>query len=465
MNIIFFHKIITKTKSWLPFLLLFIFGVAFSLFFIFSGKTIDEGDNFSVGWLLSEGKILYKDIFSHHFPFPYFYVSTFFSLFTPSVFVARLSLLLFELLSFLLLFFLTKKYVQVSVTYLIWCIIARFFLGNLVLYYSFSGISVFVIFVLTIYLVNGDHHTRRDRFTFVYVVVYSFYSVISILSDPTSILPLSISLLGLLYFTKNNRKMAYLIITILLFIIPFIIYLFSYNAISNFVNSALIFNYGYYLNYNSGSVKILSTILTFLKNFNPFSRLFWLDPGGLPRNIRDAEYLVQWFFGGFYYRIILIVFSIVIGNKRNWKFTILILLFFVSLFFRSEVFFHPIGMILISIYCSIHLIPLLFRHIFRTKLSLTFGIIVKFGISNLCLIMIVFYFSSMTFFSIRDYFYSPDQIQYSTYFGHYMDKAVRISELTCDKVDVKIAFYPSDPYIYFFQKKSHLKVFFSCILG
>ena len=34
----------------------------------------DEHDNMAVGWLLSRGHVLYRDVFSHHMPLPYLLV-------------------------------------------------------------------------------------------------------------------------------------------------------------------------------------------------------------------------------------------------------------------------------------------------------------------------------------------------------------------------------------------------------
>ncbi len=36
-------------------------------------RFVDESDNLTVGWLISKGYVLYRDTFSHHMPFPYYY--------------------------------------------------------------------------------------------------------------------------------------------------------------------------------------------------------------------------------------------------------------------------------------------------------------------------------------------------------------------------------------------------------
>lgn len=438
----------------LPYFLIFIFGLTIALFFIYSWKTIDEGDNISVGWLLTEGKVLYTNIFSHHFPFPYFFLSLFFRVFQPSVFIARLSLILFELSAFLFLFFTTKRYSTISLTYLFWTIISRFFLGNLVLYYSFTGVSIFAIFVLAISICSENSRDGKERFTVPAILGFSTFTTISVLSDPTSAIPIFCVTLGLLITTKRLKNILIIVLAVTFLISLFILYLIVNHAVHAFIQNAIVFNHAYYLNYNSGSSNLFTTLWTFVKNFNPFSNSFALNPGGLPRNIRDSSHLIQWFFGGFYYRIVLIVFTIVIGISQKWKTAVWVLLFFISLFFRSDVFFHPISVLLISTFCSFYLLAVFGTNIMQfKKFTSSFLTLSRFFFEFLCSLMIIFFISSMVYFSILDIRKIPDQNSYSTSFGSYETKIQRISTLTCNLEDVKIASYPSDPYIYLLAKK------------
>ena len=45
----------------------------------------DEGDTFAVGWLIANGRCLYKDVFSHHFPFSYLWVAAIVKVFGASI--------------------------------------------------------------------------------------------------------------------------------------------------------------------------------------------------------------------------------------------------------------------------------------------------------------------------------------------------------------------------------------------
>lgn len=57
------------------------------------GPFTDEGDNLAVGRLLADGWVLYRDVFSHHHPLPYWLSAALWPLLGESVFAYRLALL------------------------------------------------------------------------------------------------------------------------------------------------------------------------------------------------------------------------------------------------------------------------------------------------------------------------------------------------------------------------------------
>jgi hypothetical protein len=59
----------------------------------FFGSFIDEQENMTVGWLLSQGLVIYRDFFAHHTPLPYFISSIFFLVGQPPWWVWRLATL------------------------------------------------------------------------------------------------------------------------------------------------------------------------------------------------------------------------------------------------------------------------------------------------------------------------------------------------------------------------------------
>jgi hypothetical protein len=52
-------------------------GVSFAIGWtqLYWNNFIDEGDNLAGGVLLAHGQLLHRDVFSHHFPFPYYSVA------------------------------------------------------------------------------------------------------------------------------------------------------------------------------------------------------------------------------------------------------------------------------------------------------------------------------------------------------------------------------------------------------
>ena len=57
---------------------------------------VDEADNLAGGLLIARGHALYRDVFSHHLPFPYYWVAAVIWLCGKSILAVRLSVLVFE---------------------------------------------------------------------------------------------------------------------------------------------------------------------------------------------------------------------------------------------------------------------------------------------------------------------------------------------------------------------------------
>lgn len=112
-------------------LLVVFFGL--DLATLYWGQFGDEADNLVVGSLLQRDYVLYRDLFSHHFPFPYYWMAAVVSFFGKSILSARLSLLIFQAVSLALAMRLTGEYVLIGIHALIWSIVKPFYLGNMLL--------------------------------------------------------------------------------------------------------------------------------------------------------------------------------------------------------------------------------------------------------------------------------------------------------------------------------------------
>jgi hypothetical protein len=89
-------------------------------------RFVDEGDTLSVGWMLSQGSILYRDVFSHHFPFPYYWVAGIVRIFGNSFEAVRISVMLLQIGLFAVCMLLTRFYLVIGLTSLVWNLINQF---------------------------------------------------------------------------------------------------------------------------------------------------------------------------------------------------------------------------------------------------------------------------------------------------------------------------------------------------
>ncbi|MCL4562537.1 MAG: hypothetical protein M1281_18235 [Chloroflexi bacterium] len=101
-------------------LLAFSFGIGLATLYFTYYNMADEGDTITVGWLISQGQVLYRDIFSHHFPFAYLWVGAVFRLFGPSILAARLSVVVFRTALFAASMKLSRMFFPTGLIAVVW---------------------------------------------------------------------------------------------------------------------------------------------------------------------------------------------------------------------------------------------------------------------------------------------------------------------------------------------------------
>ena len=164
---------------------------------IFWGHFGDEADNLVVGTLIVRGYALYRDVFSHHFPFPYYWMAMIVGFFNESIFLARLSVLLFQTVTFALGMRLSGNYLLVGLAAFIWSIMRPFYRGNMVLYHTFTAASLLVVFIAVLVLLQQ----RNSSPHWGHWLTIGLYSIIAILSDPLSAYAVGVALIFL--FSKK----------------------------------------------------------------------------------------------------------------------------------------------------------------------------------------------------------------------------------------------------------------------
>jgi len=144
----FFFTIHTSPMLW--FLLSLIFFCVVSFILRTSGSEMDEIDHLAIASLMHDERTLYTNLFSHHFPFPYFWTYLFAFSWNhlqhyQGIILFRLSITSLFLLSFALIFFAQEtKRTQLALSSWIFFFSSFFFLyrGNLVMSETFVGIGI-----------------------------------------------------------------------------------------------------------------------------------------------------------------------------------------------------------------------------------------------------------------------------------------------------------------------------------
>lgn len=260
---------IKKIKwSWFLFgFSLFFFGVIFYLIRSFM-TNFDENDHLAVAFLMQKGRLLYKDIFSHHFPFPYYWTYIFTPLWkqgSPSrtISVFRLSVLILYLINFILVFFTYKnKKSQYAISF--WIILFSLFFtlyhGNLILSETFAG--VFIVSIFWIYLPIIIGWESISSYPLYLSVIFSSFAFW------TQPLLFFLSFIPLILAPKNKKTKIFVSISIINFI-PVLFFYFN-GQFLDFFKQGVWFNFSvypkFYVDIVPNGDKWWGTIVYFFRN-------------------------------------------------------------------------------------------------------------------------------------------------------------------------------------------------------
>lgn len=237
----------------------------------------DENDHLAAGYLMHKGRRLYKDIFTHHFPFPYYW--TFF--FTPfwgdtasrAVGVFRLGLLVLYLISFSTVFLCLKnrksKY-ALSLWMAIFSLFFTLYYGQAILSETFSAIAIVSIFWLTLPVL-----LKWEKFDLPKIIISTFFAFIGAWSQP---LLFFLFIIPTIMAPKNHRLKA-ILLSFAVNAAPLLYFLFL-NQLQPFLEQAIWFNFAIYSKYYVGlddrysTTPLLQNLLPFLENeFHLFTHL------------------------------------------------------------------------------------------------------------------------------------------------------------------------------------------------
>jgi len=394
----------------------------------------DEADNLVIGSLLSRQTLLYRDLFTHHFPFPYYWVAVVVNIFGRSIFLVRFSTWIFQIASFVIAMKMSHFHLPLALTALVWGILRALYSGNMVLYSSFSGTSLMVVFVITLAILQGKKlATWKDG------LVIGLFSAMSVSTDPYSAYAVTVALLCLLALNFRHGAIASLFAGSGMLL--YIGYLLVTGTSQNFWQDAIVFNFQTYSKY-LGESNLVTRILEFFKmagtGFEVTNKRWLIFD---PHKPITGEYgdFDRWFFTGFLYRSGLIVGVIFLVLMKKYLAALYMYLFAAATLVISRWGFRGQPFILISLVVISTTIIGDGQHLENRFIKTGQTIIrVLLGIT-------IFW---LMFRAVNHYYVNQDKLTYETNFAWMDDEAYRIKSLTCNQPEVRLAYYPGGTYMH-----------------
>ncbi|MBA3531719.1 MAG: hypothetical protein H0T73_07370 [Ardenticatenales bacterium] len=429
---IYSTSVLSQSRPWLGAVGLFLaFGLGCMM--RFHGTFVDEGDNLAVGHLLQEGHVLYRTLFSHHFPFPYYWLAAAFALLGPTVESARLSLLLFQLLAFGLTMYTSRLYLAIGLLAVTWNSVALFSFGNMAIYQSFSAITLVPIFVLTFITIHWQRPLDgKSQLTF------ALFATIGLLTNPLLVFPIALSLLFL--FLARRYKEASAIIAMMSFGGGlYLSYLILTDSLLDFYNSAILFNSQIYAQYSStvnGNYLdvVLGAAAHVLHLFNPEKAMFPIDM------LASYDAASQWLLSGTASKVVLILFSLMLASRKRFLPAAFVYLFAATLLTRGRTNFDQLALVLVAI-CSLSLLAAGIGSASDGEVQQKRAVWGQWVAGGLLVWMV----GCGLYYPIA----YPERMTYEANFGYYESWGDRIVTRSCGQAD-RLGVYPGNPYLYFF---------------
>ena len=422
---------------------------------------VDEGDTITVGWLMSEGWVLYEDIFSHHFPLPYVWVNLVVNLFGSSILAIRLSLIFLRGIVFVFAMKVSRQYFPLGLAAFIWALWGYFYLGNILVYDSFSGFFILGVLAISLAILNREIEPRTMEFISIGILLG-----FAILTDPLMIFPtvFTIFFLFLSAIKRSNNRSSFktgivhvgtIAAGIVISIISFYILFGRLLSLPDFYNNGMIFNTDVYAKYYPQATiqNLIRPIMTVLGILNKewFVRLDLFFP------LHDFVSIDNSIFTGFFYRASILLACFIYLLKRRVLSGIYLFLFAASLLMRANRYFHISPFVLLSLFISSLLVFMILNgnRYFRMeniKVSPNFIRNAMKVLTNLTLLILLFVIALL---SIRGGWYvieNRSRMSYEANFGLLIKRAEKFKRKTCDQANAKILDYPLNTFTNFLSQ-------------
>ena len=413
---------------------LLLLTVLISLPIIHYGTFGDEFDTLAAAKLMTKGNVLYRDIFSHHFPFSYYWTAFIFKIFGISVAAARVSLIMLQVLVFFALMLLTKQWIELGVVSLIWGVLRVFYFGNMLIYPSFSAIFILAFCVMGLFALNLEEDSP-----WYYWLVMSFFTILAFSTDPLSVYPAVV--IGIFLLIKNFRYGLRFGLFFAGFLSLFFLSYLIAGILPDFFEGAFRFNSIYYGKYSWTDPIRIKALLRQMSTFLDLFQEKWFVFDLMRPFPVDVTIVDSWAFTGLFYRFSIFLCVVVLAYKRKWLSSVAIFVLAASILVMKTTGFYAQAFNLFALFCFVYLISELFQDR-EEKRAFRIPIIVGGIVLTLMASWLILRASWTN--------YIEPEADYQNTWPAYTQATELLNTLSCGFEDVKLAAYPGETAYYWF---------------
>jgi hypothetical protein len=457
-----------RLDSW-PYGLMFL-GISFLLGLtkISFGQFVDEADNLAYGWMITQGNVLYRDLFSQHFPLAYYWSAGVVAVFGNSQAIARVSILVLQFGVFAYCMRATRLYFPIGLTALAWGLTSHFHRGNLLLYDTFDGIFLTSTAILVFSILLERSQVKRSV-----LVMIGFLLGLALLSNPLSIYPatvaaiaIGLSVIGLDWKSglhEGLRRLFWVVLPIGVVVGAYGAYLFISGTWKDFYWQVIWFNaniYGQYTDTNPNRLgQIAYQLARGLDVLNPQYRQIispFLGFGIERYRMANEDQYYSWIFSSLTFRLSILLCTVSLLLRRKVLPAIFLYVFSASLLIRAETSWHAIPFIWLSLFAGAYYLV----NMASPPRNWTTGIdqeeswksslfwLGRFAWRTVYLLLLVLF----TWSAIRgaQFLIQNRKALFDRQYIHQLEVfGDEIRQLTCNQSDVEMLIYPFDPMTYF----------------
>lgn len=308
------------------------------LFQVGNGTFCDESDVITSSWLISEKWILYKDIFTHHMPFPYYFMSIF-NLFGKNVIILRVSFAVCLFIYFIFIYNSFKNKIEklvLCIFFVIYALSMPYFSGQMMLADSFFAVAITTIFLI-VFTNSEFNFSVKEQIT---ISAMTFIACTSTLIAVYPLVFFYIYYIGIrlniyrkdkLHIIKHVKKDMFFVLLVLIPFLVWILYMVFTKSFIDFIEYGIKFNTDYYSKY-TGNDTPRTLITNHIKNFSP---TILASFESIIAMIKSAKFDVNLIFPAFA-RISFMIFCIQLFFKKECRMGIFVTVFIYFSYMRGD---------------------------------------------------------------------------------------------------------------------------------